>query len=106
MKDLAAAFNAAFLSMTGRREADAINDGEPPDGGLDRLIHTPLRLGIMSALAAHGAITFNDLKEILKATDGNVAVHARKLEDAEYIQCRKTFVGRRPQTEYTITDKG
>ena len=73
---------------------------------LDRLIHEPLRLGIISALAANETMSFNDLKKLLQTTDGNVSVHARKLEDADFIECFKSFRGRTPLTEYKITDKG
>ena len=73
---------------------------------LDRLIHERLRLGIVSALAANSSLTFNDLKRLLKTTDGNLSVHARKLEDAGYIACMKSFEGRMPKTEYTLTATG
>jgi DNA-binding transcriptional ArsR family regulator len=73
---------------------------------LDRLIHERLRLGIVSALAGNASLTFNELKEILKTTDGNLSVHARKLEDAEYIACEKSFEGRTPKTEFRLTDAG
>src|SRR5262245_3978176 len=73
---------------------------------LDRLIHERLRLGIVSALAANESLTFNDLKKLLETTDGNLSVHARKLEDAEYIVCEKTFAGRVPRTEYRLTAAG
>lgn len=73
---------------------------------LDGLIHERMRLGIVSALAANESLTFSELKELLKTTDGNVSVHARKLEDADYISCAKSFVGRMPKTEYRLTDKG
>jgi DNA-binding transcriptional ArsR family regulator len=73
---------------------------------LDRLIHERLRLGIVSALAGNASLTFNELKEILKTTDGNLSVHARKLEDAEYVTCEKSFDGRTPKTEFRLTDKG
>ena len=66
---------------------------------LDRLIHERIRLGIVSALAANSSLSFNDLKRLLKTTDGNLSVHARKLEDAGYIACTKSFEGRRPKTE-------
>jgi DNA-binding transcriptional ArsR family regulator len=65
-----------------------------------------MRLGIVSALAANESLTFGELKELLKTTDGNVSVHARKLEDADYISCAKSFVGRMPKTEYRLTEKG
>lgn len=73
---------------------------------LDRLIHERLRLGIVSALAANEALTFNDLKHLLDATDGNLSVHARKLEEADYVVCEKTFKGRVPRTEYRLTAPG
>jgi len=73
---------------------------------LDRLIHEKVRLGIVSALAANQALTFNDLKKLLNTTDGNLSVHARRLEDAGYIQCTKSFQGRMPKTEYRITAAG
>ncbi len=72
----------------------------------DRLIHERIRLGIISALAANTALTFNDLKKLLKTTDGNLSVHARKLEEAKYIVCSKSFEGRMPRTEYTLAPAG
>lgn len=73
---------------------------------LDRLIHERIRLGIISVLAVNESITFAELKKLLKTTDGNLSVHARKLEDAEYIACMKSFEGRMPKTEYRLTDAG
>lgn len=73
---------------------------------LDRLIHERLRLGILSALAVNESLTFNDLKKLMATTDGNLSVHARKLEEAEYIACTKSFEGRMPKTAYTITATG
>jgi DNA-binding HxlR family transcriptional regulator len=73
---------------------------------LDRLIHERLRLGIISALAVNEQLTFNDLKRLLQTTDGNLSVHARKLEDAQYIACDKMFQGRVPRTEYRLTAAG
>ena len=73
---------------------------------LDRLIHERMRLGIVSALAVNEALSFNDLKELLRTTDGNLSVHARKLEEAEYITCTKSFEGRVPKTEYQLTELG
>ena len=73
---------------------------------LDRLIHERLRLGIVSALAATERLTFNDLKRLLQTTDGNLSVHARKLEEAQYIACAKSFDGRVPRTEYRLTAAG
>ena len=73
---------------------------------LDQLIHERMRLGIVSALAVNESLSFNDLKKLLGTTDGNLSVHARKLEDAEYITCTKYFDGRVPKTEYCLTDVG
>jgi len=73
---------------------------------LDRLIHERLRLGIISALAANDRLSFNDLKRLLRTTDGNLSVHARKLEEAQYIACDKSFDGRVPRTEYRLTAAG
>ena len=94
-----------------RQEEGAGLKGQP--GGqaaspleLDRLIHERLRLAIVSALAANRSLSFNELKEMLGATDGNLSVHARKLEEAGYVSCRKTFDGRLPRTEFTLTAAG
>jgi DNA-binding HxlR family transcriptional regulator len=73
---------------------------------LDRLIHERLRLGIISALAVNERLSFNDLKHMLDTTDGNLSVHARKLEEAQYITCDKSFDGRVPRTEYRLTAAG
>lgn len=73
---------------------------------LDRVIHERVRLAIISALAVHDALTFNELKALLETSDGNVSVHARKLEDAGYITCKKGFDGRIPRTEYRLTAAG
>ena len=73
---------------------------------LDRLIHERVRLGIVSALASHQRLTFNELKAALEATDGNLSVHARKLEDAGYVSVEKSFAGRLPRTEYRLTEAG
>src|SRR5215470_11610929 len=80
--------------------------GAASASGLDRLIHERMRLGIVSALAVNESLTFNDLKKLLKTTDGNISVHARKLEDAQYIACTKSFEGRVPKTEYRLTAAG
>lgn len=77
-----------------------------PAPGLDRLIHERLRLGIVSALAANESLTFNDLKALMDTTDGNLSVHARKLEEGGYIVCTKSFEGRMPKTEYKLTASG
>ena len=84
-------------------------DTDSQSGGtlaLDRLIHERLRLGIVSALAVNASLTFNELKRLMQTTDGNLSVHARKLEDAGYVTCRKSFEGRVPRTEYRITAAG
>jgi DNA-binding HxlR family transcriptional regulator len=73
---------------------------------LDRLIHERIRLGIVSALAVNRSLTFNELKALLKTTDGNLSVHARKLEEASYIVCTKSFAGRLPKTEYRLAAAG
>ena len=73
---------------------------------LDRLVHERLRLGILSALAVNETLTFNELKKLLETTDGNLSVHARKLEDAQYIACTKSFENRLPKTEYRLTSVG
>ena len=73
---------------------------------LDRIIHERLRLGIVSALSVNRSLTFNELKKLLDTTDGNLSVHARKLEEAGYISCEKKFEGRLPRTEYRLTQQG
>jgi DNA-binding MarR family transcriptional regulator len=77
-----------------------------PHQRFERLIHERSRLGIISALAVNESLTFNDLKNLVKTTDGNLSVHARKLEDAGYIACTKSFDGRTPKTEYKLTESG
>ena len=74
--------------------------------GLDRLIHERLRLGIVSALAVNESLSFNDLKRLMNTTDGNLSVHARKLEEAHYVTCNKSFEGRVPKTSYSLTALG
>src|SRR5437660_10734339 len=73
---------------------------------LDRLIHERLRLGILSALSVNESLTFNELKKLLDSTDGNLSVHARKLEEAGYVACAKSFQGRVPRTDYRLTAAG
>jgi len=73
---------------------------------LDRLVHERVRLGIVSALAVNDSLTFLDLKRLLNTTDGNLSVHARKLEEAGYVACTKSFEGRMPKTEYRLTAAG
>jgi DNA-binding transcriptional ArsR family regulator len=86
-------------SVRGKAEADG-------PMALDRLIHERMRLGILSALAVNERMSFGDLKTLLKTTDGNLSVHSRKLEEAEYVLCEKSFEGRVPKTEYVITPAG
>ena len=81
-----------------------VTDAEPLQ--LDRVIHARMRLGIISALAVNESLTFNELKKLLKTTDGNLSVHARKLEDARYVSCAKAFEGRVPKTTYKLTPLG
>ena len=95
-----------------RREREAAPPSVTPSSketvpaALDRLIHERVRLGIVSALAVNRSLTFNELKAMLKTTDGNLSVHARKLEEADYIVCTKSFDGRLPKTEYRLTASG
>ncbi|MBV6520518.1 MAG: hypothetical protein MNPFHGCM_00634 [Gemmatimonadaceae bacterium] len=79
-------------------------DATPID--LDRLIHERMRLGIVSALAVNESLTFSELKGLMRTTDGNLSVHARKLEEAGYVSCRKSFDGRVPRTDYALTSAG
>lgn len=73
---------------------------------LDRIIHERMRLGIVSALAVNESLTFNELKKLLQTTDGNLSVHARRLEEVNYVECSKSFEGRMPKTEYRLTPAG
>ena len=84
----------------------ALRTRESDDAEIDRLIYGRVRLGIMSALAVNEPLTFNDLKALFEVTDGNLSAHARKLEDAGYVSCRKSFEGRRPKSEYRLTGAG
>jgi DNA-binding HxlR family transcriptional regulator len=94
---------AGARSLKAVRAVEAAAETAPE---LDRLIHERMRLGIVSALAANDTLTFNDLKNLMRTTDGNLSVHARKLEDAGYVVCTKSFDGRVPKTEYKITAAG
>jgi DNA-binding MarR family transcriptional regulator len=80
--------------------------GEPVPSALDKLIHDRVRLGIISALAVNDRLSFTDLRDLLALTDGNLSVHARKLEEAGYVQCQKGFDGRVPKSEYRLTAAG
>jgi len=86
--------------------AEAVAGSQPRALDFDRLIHERLRLGIVSALAVNQRLSFSDLKRLLETTDGNLSVHARKLEEAEYIACDKSFEGRVPRTRYYLTPAG
>ena len=89
----------ALGSVAGqRRETGALE--------LDRLIHERVRLGIVSALSVNGTLPFTELRDLLGTTDGNLSAHARKLEDAGYVVCRKSFDGRTPKTEFALTERG
>ena len=93
--------------LPGRPAADRSRQARPIEPiALDRLIHEQMRLGIVSALAVNESLSFNDLKKLLDTTDGNLSVHARKLEEAQYVTCTKFFVGRFPKTEYRLTPAG
>ena len=83
-----------------------VTSGEGSPLALDQLIHERVRLGIVSALAVNGSMSFTDLKTALNATDGNISAHARRLEEAGYIVCRKSFEGRIPHTDYELTRQG
>jgi DNA-binding MarR family transcriptional regulator len=104
--------SSSAASAARRRERPAaaalkgITGDESVAPSLDKVIHERLRLGIVSALAVNDRLTFNELKQLLQASDGNVSVHARKLEDAGYVSCHKSFEGRVPKTEYKLTTAG
>ena len=99
---------------TARKEREKRPLGQPADvmsvagstPKLDRLIHERLRLGILSALSVNESLTFNELKKLIETTDGNLSVHARKLEEAGYISVAKSFEGRMPRTDYRLTAAG
>ena len=98
--------NNVLRKVSPQSETPGIIGSGKPLPEFDRLIHERIRLGIISALAANESLTFNDLKKLLNTTDGNLSVHARKLEDAKYVRCLKSFEGRMPKTEYRLTDSG
>ncbi len=107
---MAARSSAQRLSprVSGAVEPAQVKRSKPPVAAtsLDRLLHDPMRLGITSALAAGGELSFTDLRSSLGATDGNLSVHARKLEDAGYVACAKSFDGRTPRTAFSLTAAG
>lgn len=92
------------MAKTAAAKARVVVETQVPD--FDRLIHERTRLGIVSALAANPTLSFNELKGVLKTTDGNLSVHARKLEDAGYVGVKKSFEGRVPRTEFSLTAAG
>ena len=92
--------SSGLKALAGGRENESVAPW------LDKIIHERIRLGIVSALAVNERLTFNELKQLLQTTDGNVSVHARKLEDAGYLSCHKSFEGRVPKTEYKLTAAG
>lgn len=89
-----------------QRSVEAVRQHRSSLPNFDPLIHERIRLGILSALAVNQVLTFNDLKHLLDTTDGNLSVHARKLEDASYVRCDKSFDGRTPRTTYRLTAAG
>jgi DNA-binding HxlR family transcriptional regulator len=89
-----------------KRAAQRARSGESSASNLDRLIHERTRLAIVSALAVNTSLAFNELKQLVRATDGNLSVHARKLEEAGYLTCTKSFAGRLPKTEYRLSAAG
>jgi DNA-binding HxlR family transcriptional regulator len=97
----------AKRTAASKQKLSEVRGGAPHSAhDIDRMIHERLRLGIISALAAKQSLTFNELKHTVKTSDGNLSVHARKLEDAGYISCSKSFEGRMPRTEYSLTATG
>ncbi len=99
------AFRAA-RDEKGKQGTAAVRPATAAASSLDRLIHERTRLAIVSALAVNASLAFNELKQLLRVTDGNLSVHARKLEDAGYIACTKSFAGRVPKTEYRLASAG
>jgi DNA-binding HxlR family transcriptional regulator len=99
------AFRAAREEKA-KRGVSNVRPANPAAVNLDRVIHERTRLAIVSALAVNTSVSFNELKELLRVTDGNLSVHARKLEDAGYVSCTKSFAGRMPKTEYRLMPAG
>jgi DNA-binding MarR family transcriptional regulator len=101
--ETAAAKRPARVNKPGTTQQGTVENALP---NLDRIIHERMRLGIVSALAVNDSLTFNELKKLLQTTDGNLSVHARRLEEAAYVDCIKSFEGRVPRTEYRLTSAG
>jgi DNA-binding HxlR family transcriptional regulator len=101
----AAAAGKPRISKSGKaaNEQETVEQALP---NLDRIIHERMRLGIISALAVNESLTFNELKKLLQTTDGNLSVHARRLEEVKYVECTKSFEGRMPKTEYKLSAAG
>lgn len=100
------AIDSVSFGGQARRSKKTTETGGTAALALDAVIHERVRLGIVSALAVNEILSFNDLKKLLDITDGNLSVHARKLEIAGYVKCTKSFVGRQPRTEYKLTASG
>ncbi len=101
-----AAAKSSVVPATGPSRLKSVAGDDSTPLALDRLIHERVRLAIVSALAVHQMLTFNELKAALDITDGNLSVHARKLEEARYVSCKKGYEGRIPRTEYRLTASG
>ena len=106
IKKLALKNEQSENEITKPQSAKIVIAAEKVSNELDKVIHERMRLGIISALAANESLSFTELKNLLNTTDGNISVHARKLEDAGYLECLKSFNGRVPLTEYKITQTG
>ena len=107
-RNLARRPDGPMKERSSSRPQRVVRNVDPSQGApaLDRLIHERVRLGIASALAVNESLTFNDLKALLRTSEGNLSVHARKLEEAEYVTCTKSFSGRTPKSEYRLTPAG
>lgn len=103
---MARASHKSETHHSGRQQVQRNRPAQSRAASLDRIIHEPIRLGIVSALASCESMTFNELKELLGTTDGNLSVHARKLEESDYVLCEKSFEGRMPRTSYRLAPQG
>jgi len=97
---------SAAVKTLKNKPAPALEPIESSVPNLDRVIHERMRLGIVSALAVNDSLSFNELKKLLQTSDGNLSVHARRLEEADYVECEKSFENRMPKTEYRLTARG